>query len=235
MNEIEGQEERPISFLRDVFMTVGIAAAGGVAGYFALPLFVPNLLNSMNGEGPKAFWYLSRGSALIAFVLLWVSMLMGVLITSRLSQLWPGGPAAFDLHQYLSLLGLAFAGMHGVLLLGDSYMNYSLVQILLPFSSAQYKPIWVGLGQAGFYVWAVLVGSYYVRRKIGGATWRWLHFASFVCYLGALLHGLVSGTDSSSPPLQVFYWVSGAVLLFFIVYRILAAVFKPQTAPKKAL
>ena len=39
-------------------------------------------------------------------------MALGLGITNKMARLWPGAPAAFALHEYVSLLGLAFAVFH---------------------------------------------------------------------------------------------------------------------------
>ena len=137
-----------------------------------------------------------------------------------MARLWPGSPAAFALHEYLSLLGHSFAGFHALILLGDHYTNFSLLQVLLPFATWNYKPVWVGLGQLGFYAWGLVAISFYVRKRIGQNTWRVLHYLSFLTYAGALVHGLASGTDSSLPWVQDFYWLTGASFLFLLIARI---------------
>jgi predicted ferric reductase len=62
--------------------------------------------------------------------------------------------------------------------------------------------------------------SFYVRQKIGQKTWRVIHYVSFLTYGMALLHGLTSGSDTSLPWAQQYYWVSGSSLLFLLMYRI---------------
>jgi predicted ferric reductase len=193
---------------------------GVLAAVLVLPDWLPGLAGSLTGPAPKAFWYLSRGTAFVAMGLLWASMMLGMGITNKMARLWPGAPAAFALHEYLSLLGLAFAAFHGLILLGDHYSNFSLLQILIPFATRNYSPFWVGLGQLGFYAWALLVASFYIRKHIGQRAWRLLHFVSFLAYLGALLHGLTSGTDSSLGWVQGFYWLTGGSFLFLFTYRV---------------
>jgi hypothetical protein len=83
------------------------------------------LSGSLVWDAPKGYWYLSRASAWMAFALLWLSMALGLLITNRLARVWPGGPNAFDLHQHVSLLALAFSLFHALILLGDRYVGYS--------------------------------------------------------------------------------------------------------------
>jgi len=41
---------------------------------------------------------------------------MGVTMTNKMARIWPGGPTAFDAHQYTSLLGLTFALFHAIIL-----------------------------------------------------------------------------------------------------------------------
>jgi predicted ferric reductase len=207
-------------------------AAGAVAAVAVLPALLPGLSDSFLGSAPKAYWYLSRASALVAFCLLWFAMALGLGITNKLARLWPGGLTAFELHQAASLLGLDLALFHGLILLGDRYMNFSLGQVLVPFATASYRPLWTGLGQIGFYLFAIVSLSFYLRRFIGQKAWRTLHYLSFVVFALALTHGLLSGTDSGAPFVRGLYLASGASLLFLTVYRVLVSASKP--APSRA-
>jgi len=204
-----------------VFVTLAL-----VAGIFAaaelLPAWLPNLADSLLGTEAKAYWYLSRGSAFVAYFLVWLSMALGLTITNRMARVWPGGPTAFEIHEYTSIIGLAFGLFHALILMGDRYINYSLAQILIPFASLGYRPIWVGLGQIAFYAWVILVVSFYVKKKIGTKTWRLIHFTSFIMFVMVCVHGLLSGTDASTPWAQWLYWISAGSVLFLLVYRVLA-------------
>jgi predicted ferric reductase len=208
--------------------------AGALAAVFVVPQWLPGLAGSLFGDAPKAYWYLSRASALVAYGLLWLSMLLGLSITNKLARLWPGGPVAFDLHEYASWLGLAFALFHALILMGDHYINYSLVQVFMPFASTGYKPVWVGLGQLGFYLMALVTLSFYVRKQIGAKTWRLIHYASFAMFLLALIHGLLSGTDTSVPAVVGMYWLTGGSFLFLLVYRILVVTLFKTTRASSA-
>jgi predicted ferric reductase len=214
-------DEAPaISLARLTLFLLAILAGGMVATLF-LPALIPGLAETAVGDQPTIFWMLSRGTAIVGFGLLWMSVVMGLLITNRLARLWPGGPAAFDLHQYLSILGLAFALLHGTLLLGDRYMNFSLLQVVVPFTTQSYRPVWVGIGQIAFYMWGILVLSFYVRKQISNGAWRLIHYASFLSFGMALAHGIASGTNSGEMWAQGMYWAAGGSLLFLTIYRIL--------------
>jgi predicted ferric reductase len=193
-----------------------------------LPDWLPGLSDSLTGSNISAFWYLSRGSAVIAYLLLWLSMILGTGITNKLGALWPGLPSTIEMHEYTSILGLAFGIFHGLILLGDQYISFSLVQVLVPFSTTSYKPIAVGIGQVALYVWALLDISFYIRKTIGKKMWRAIHFGSFFTYVSVLFHAIVTGTDASATWLQLVYWITGAILAFMICYRILTSVAKAR-------
>ena len=202
------------------------AIAGAIVSAVLLPSILPALQFSLLSTEPIAFWLLSRASGGVAFGLLWLSLASGLAITNKMARAWPGGPSAFDLHQFSSLLGLAFSLFHALILLGDKFIGYSLPQILIPFASLGYAPFWVGLGQVSLYLMVIVSLSYYVRGVIGRKNWRRLHYLSFGMYALVLLHGIMAGTDTALGWVQAGYWFSGASLLFLTIFRILSATFK---------
>jgi predicted ferric reductase len=188
-----------------------------------LPRWLPNMAVSLMGSDPKGFWYLARGSAFVGFLLLWFSMALGLSMTNKMARIWPGGPTVFAVHEFTSLLGLGFALFHGLILLGDHYIGYTLSQILVPFASQNYLPTWVGIGQVGFYFWGIIGFSFYLRKPLGRTTWRLVHYVSFITFGMALIHGLTSGTDSGTAWAQGIYWFTGGSLLFLLIYRVLVS------------
>lgn len=230
--ENNSETEYDSSLSIQAFLVFVLAVFTGlVAAAYVLPIWLPALANSFTGSTPKAFWYLSRGAGFVSLGLLWISMLLGIGVTNKMARLWPGIPPAMAIHEYTGLLGWFFAGFHALILLGDRYSHYTLVQLLMPFGSVQYRPTWVALGQLGFYAWFIIAVTFYVRKLIGKKTWRVIHYASFLCYLVLLVHGLTSGTDTNTTWAQDFYWITGAGLLFVLIYRILTSG-KPARNPQ---
>jgi predicted ferric reductase len=219
-NNILEYEKSSINFSSFALVLIAMSV-GTLLAIVVLPLWAPNIALSLTGIDPKAYWFLSRATAFVAMVLLWISMALGLGITNKLAHIWPGGPTAFAVHEYTSVLGLAFVLFHALFLLGDHYTNFSLLQLLVPFSAQAYQPFWVGLGQTGFYLSLIVTLSFYVRRKIGQKIWRGLHYITFISYLGALFHALAIGTDTGTVSAQWFYWISSGSLLVLLIYRIL--------------
>jgi len=187
-----------------------------------LPVGIPNLtfsFTSINGHAPKIYWYLSRSAGLIGLSILWVAMALGLSITNKLARLWPGAPTAFAIHEYASLLGLVFAMYHGLVLMGDHFVDFSLPRLLMPFSIA-YKTTWVGLGQLCFYAWLIVAISFYVRPWIGQKTWRMIHYVNFATYTMGFIHGLNSGTDSGLEWAHWYYRISAISLTALLAYRL---------------
>ena len=182
--------------LQSFLILLLVSAAGAFLAASVLPALLPGILSSTSGSAPKAFWYLSRSSAFAAYLLLWLSMAFGLVITNRMAQLWPGGPAAFDLHQYVSLLAIAFSLFHGLILLGDQFVNTTLGGVLVPFGMSTYRPAWVGLGQIGLYLSLLVTLTFYARKQLGAQHWRTIHLLSYAAFMLVMAHGLFSGTDS---------------------------------------
>jgi predicted ferric reductase len=218
----------PALGLRRALLLLVSGAVGALLAVLLVPVLVPGLAGSLAGPSPKGYWYLSRAAGLAAYLLLWLSVVLGLLVSSKLSRLWPGGPTAVDLHQFSSVLGLAFSLFHALILLGDRYIRLDLAQLVLPFGAAPYRPLETGLGQLAFYLGVLVAFSFYVRRFIGYRVWRLLHHASFATYLLATLHGLTAGTDSLQPAVLAIYGSTTLSTYFLLVYRLLTAVPQPR-------
>jgi predicted ferric reductase len=200
-----------------------LALAAGLAGALALlAILLPGLAEALLAARPEASWYVLRASGLLAYGLLWLTMLAGLGVTSGLARRWPGLPGSYTLHRLTSLLGLGCALVHALALLADPYVSYGVGQAFVPFLSGHYRAAWVGLGQVALYLLAVVGLSFYLRDRLGIHAWRLIHMLSFALFLLALIHGLESGSDSGSLWGRALYWVSGGSVLLGASYRVLA-------------
>jgi len=169
----------------------------------------------------QSFWYLNRSAGFVAYLLLWGSVVWGLLLSSKIAKGAARPPVLLDAHQFLSDIGLGFGFFHGLILMGDRYLNFPLRAVLLPFAG-DYQPLLVAAGQIGLWLSALLIVTFYVRRWIGQKAWRWIHFSSFLAYWAVVIHGLALGSDSSLLWVQFFYLSTAAAVLFLTIYRILA-------------
>ncbi len=183
--------------------------------------------------GDTFFWYLSRVAGLTGYLLLFLSVCLGVSIHTRFLEWLLKGWQNFDLHQFTSLLGLGFVVLHIFSLLGDHYVGLTLQQLLVPFA-ASYQPVWLAVGTIAFYLLVIVTVSFYVRSFIGQKTWRALHFVTFAIFFMALLHGLFAGSDSESWA-KVLYWLTAVIVTVLTIGRMWdAGAAKPGSASTKA-
>jgi predicted ferric reductase len=167
------------------------------------------------------YWYLARASGLVAFWLLTLSGVLGMSITSRLWDGLLGRAWVYEMHKFLSLLALAFIGLHIAVLIPDPWTSFGVADLLLPGFSI-YRPFAVALGVVAMYGAVVATGSFYVKRWIGHRVWRLLHFVTFATFALALVHGVLAGTDSGAGWMQFNYLVALFLVFFLLVVRILA-------------
>ncbi|HSB66106.1 MAG TPA: hypothetical protein VLD65_05975, partial [Anaerolineales bacterium] len=150
-------------------------------------------------------WYITRAAGWIAYFLLWLSMVWGLVIPTKLFEKVLSPTFAVDFHEYLSLLSIGFVVLHVAVLLFDKYLPFTLAQIFVPFLST-YRPLWIGLGVIGAYLSALVTVTFYLRKKIGQKRFKAIHTFSVFGYLGVILHAFFAGSDSSLPIVQLIYF-----------------------------
>ena len=142
-------------------------------------------------------WFATRATGLIALVLLTGTVVLGILTSVRFaSPAWPRFVTVWT-HRNLSLLAITFTALHVLTTVTDPFASISLVSVVVPFTSA-YRRIWLGFGAIAFdLLLAVLVTSL-LRTRISPRLWRAVHWAGYVCWPVALVHGLGTGTDGAA-------------------------------------
>ncbi|MFN8112333.1 MAG: ferric reductase-like transmembrane domain-containing protein [Solirubrobacterales bacterium] len=171
------------------------------------------------------FWVTSRAAGTAALVLASLAVGFGLLSSSR-GSLGRKVAELRPLHEALSLATLGAALVHGLALLGDQYVGYSPAEIAVPFAS-NYQTIWTGLGVISFWGLAALGLSYYQRKRIGPARWRYLHRFTSIFWLLGLVHSLGMGTDRGAPWFLIMAGVTAAPALLLLLWRVL----EPSTPP----
>jgi sulfoxide reductase heme-binding subunit YedZ len=143
----------------------------------------------------RTLWYLTRGSGIVALLLLTASVLLGILTALRWrGERWPRF-AVTNAHRNLTLLSIAFVVLHVVTTLLDGYAPIGLKDAVIPFASP-YRPVWLGLGAVSFDLLLALVVTSLLRARIDPRLWRSLHWLAYASWPVALLHSLGTGSDA---------------------------------------
>jgi len=141
------------------------------------------------------WWYVARASGLVAWALLTLSVVWGILLSTKLFGRKPTPAWILDLHRFLGGASVVFIGLHLFAILVDGFVHFDLVAILVPFTS-QWNPLAVAWGIAAFYLLIAVEITSLLRRSLPNRLWRRVHYASFPLFALATIHGVVAGTDS---------------------------------------
>jgi len=164
-------------------------------------------------------WYIVRASALVGFLLLYVSIFVGTVSCLPWIKKYFLRLKSLNFHCWISLQALIFALIHGVALLFHKFIPFSLADILIPFH-ASYEPLLVALGTISLYLMIILIATSYGRKYISQKVWRAIHFLNIALYAFSIVHALFLGTDLKSGLLrEIFIWANG-VLIFLLIYNI---------------
>lgn len=193
------------------------------------------------GASANVPWYLSRATGFVAYLLLFATVVLGLSIRTKSLDRLVARWRITDIHTFLSVLVVLFVVVHVTVLLGDTFIGFSVVQLLVPFASA-YLPVWTGIGILSAYLLLLVAISFPARRLTGYRFWRTLHYLTFVVYSGALVHAVFTGTDSRVGWAQVTYESTAGTVLALVIYRIIswsrrelaALTSRPRPAPAVA-
>jgi DMSO/TMAO reductase YedYZ heme-binding membrane subunit len=153
-------------------------------------------------SGPTAMWYLTRGSGAVSLVLLTGSLVLGIVDARRWKA--PGWPrfVVDGLHRNLSLLAVVFVVVHVVTTVLDGFAPIGLLDAVVPFVTP-YRSVWIGLGAISFDLLLALIVTSLLRARLGWGAWRTVHWLAYASWPLALVHGLASGSDTTSAWMQI--------------------------------
>lgn len=145
----------------------------------------------------SALWYLGRGTGITALVLFTLSVVLGIVTRSGRAGAGLTRFGVADLHRTAALTGTALVAVHVGTLLFDPYAQLKLVDLVFPFL-ASFRPLYLGLGTVALDLLLAVVITSLLRHRLGPRTFRLVHWATYVLWPVALLHGLGAGTDAGA-------------------------------------
>jgi sulfoxide reductase heme-binding subunit YedZ len=216
------------------FFVVGLVLVGTVVAMTPAGNTLITFMKSLFAtDSIQIWWYVTRAAGIMAYLMLWLSTVLGLAVTSKYLDEMLDRIFTYDFHEFISLLAVGFLVLHVSVLMLDRYLPYTLSQVLVPFLSP-YRPFWVGIGVIAFYLTLLVTITFYLRNKIGSKGFRVIHYFSLAAYIGATLHGYFSGTDTALPTMQLLYKLTGLVVLFLTVYWLVLLSFRKVDKRRKA-
>jgi sulfoxide reductase heme-binding subunit YedZ len=171
---------------------------------------------------PSAYWYLTRGTGVVALLLLTAGVVLGVLTSTRWSaQRWPRFVVA-GLHRNVTLLAVAFVFAHVLTTILDGYAPIGLRDAIVPFISP-YRPVWVGFGALALDLLLALIATSLLRARLGYRSWRFVHWLAYASWPVALVHAFGTGSDARSGWFGMLALAAVGAVVVAVVWRVVEA------------
>jgi hypothetical protein len=167
----------------------------------------------------QAWWHLARSAGLVAWALICASVIWGLLLSTRVLGRRPGRPWLLAMHRYLSALALAFVGLHVAALLVDSYIQFRIVDVVVPMASS-WRPGALAWGIVALYLVLAVEMTSLMGDRLPRRLWWSIHLASFAVFTLATVHGLQAGTDASNALVRIVMIVGIAEVTFVLGVRV---------------
>ena len=179
-------------------------------------------------------WYIARASGLVSWALLAAATLWGLALSTKVLGKRPRPNWILDLHRWLGGVALIFTGVHVIALLGDKYVHFGLASVLIPFA-AKWHPVAVAWGVVAFYLLLAVELTSLARSRLSKTVWRRVHFASFMLFIMATIHGLTAGTDTKSLAARLVAIAVGSVFIGLTGARIAESLGTTPPGPRRTI
>ena len=126
-------------------------------------------------------------------------------------------------------LALVFTGVHVLAVAADSYVHFSLLNVLVPLT-VDWHPVAVAWGIVGSYLLLAVELTSLARTRLPRTLWRRVHYASFLLFAATTVHGLSAGTDARSPAFLIANVAVCGLVLALAAARVLQSARYPSVA-----
>jgi len=169
-------------------------------------------------NNPQIWWYLTRASAMVAWVLMTMTLVWGILLTTRILRGADNPEWLKVTHRYMSGLAVVMIAIHIATLMLDEYINFGVSDVLVPFSTT-FKPTPVALGIFAFYCIVAIQITALAAKWLPEKLWKGIHLTSYAAIVLVALHSGLVGTDVGT----VWYI---AIALILITTAMLAGIIR---------
>jgi methionine sulfoxide reductase heme-binding subunit len=168
---------------------------------------------------PQFWWYLTRASGIVAWLMLTASVIWGIVLSTKAFPEQRRPAWLLDLHRWLGGLTVAFVAIHLGGLVADNFVHFGLADLLVPFASS-WKPIPVAIGIVAMWLLVAVEGTSLMIKKLPRRYWRWIHLSSYAVFLLASFHAAFAGTDRANGLYQITAVASIVAVAWSTIYRV---------------
>jgi sulfoxide reductase heme-binding subunit YedZ len=169
---------------------------------------------------PNLVWILARSTGTASLVALTLSVLTGIALRTGTFAWLSHNRGVRVVHGFLTVLWIPLGLAHVIALLFDRYAQVGLLDLVIPFG-VSYGRLAVGLGTISAQLIVVVLVSTWLRSSLTLGQWRAFHRLSYVAFVAAFAHGILSGTDLANPVVAALAWITAAAVALFAVRRVM--------------
>ncbi|HEU5347480.1 MAG TPA: hypothetical protein VFU63_02590 [Ktedonobacterales bacterium] len=203
-----------------------------MAGLTLLPLadVAARLPSLAAATTSPTLWYLTRTTAVVAYIALTLSVMLGLLRSIARTSAERLSWVVDELHAFVATLAGLFVVGHLLTIKLDTFVTFSLHDLLVP-GQGPYRPTAVNIGILALYVMTITLVSSWMRRYIPYRFWRAIHYLSFLTFALVTIHGWLAGSDASEPWLRALYVGGTAAVAFLTLMRLFS---RPKVSKQPA-
>jgi len=156
-------------------------------------------------------WVLARSTGVGSLVALTLSVLTGIALRTGTFAWLSHNRGVRVVHGFLTVLWIPLGLAHVIALLFDRYAQVGLLDLVVPFG-VSYGRLAVGLGTISAQLIVVVLVSTWMRSSLTLGQWQAFHRLSYVAFVAAFAHGILSGTDLANPVVAALAWITAAAV-----------------------
>lgn len=185
--------------------------------------------------GEHLWWNLSRSTAIVALVLLVLSLVWGVLLSTRALREVDRPAWLLSMHSWLAGTAIVMTAIHASSLMLDQWVAFSPADLLVPGiatwrGATRTAEIGTAIGVVSAYVLLTVQATSLLRRRLPRRAWLAIHRLSFPLVFAVLVHAGWTGTDTSNRA----YQVTAVVLAMMTVVATVVRLITPTRARRVA-
>lgn len=182
----------------------------------------------------QLWWYVARSGGIVALVLTGLAVLWGLALSTKVMDGAPAPKWLLSLHRWLGGLSVTFTGIHMAALVADSYVQFGLTELLVPFAS-EWKPGAVAWGIVSMYLLLAVQVSSMLMKRIPRRWWKLMHLSSWALFWTGLIHGITAGSDAAHPAYIAVTGTMTLLIAFLTAYRVLTRRRPGRSRPRPAV
>jgi len=188
----------------------------------------------MTAYDGKIWWYASRSSGIVLWLVLAATIVWGFSVSSRLVRR-RGLPAwMLSLHRHLGTLAIVFTAVHLLALWADSFVQFGWRELFVPMASG-WRPGAVAWGVVAFWLLVVVQVTSWLMKRLPRKLWHAIHLLSVPLFVTGTAHGILAGADWPNRAVQWTLLLVSVIVVWIATFRVLVPAKDPATTDRLAV